>query len=107
MTVGYQRPPHNPKMDVTPLNPREKEQTDSVESLVDRQQYQKANECRYRVPLSKSDMVREHLSKGDPGDTEENSHHGANDVSTQLADPDLCYFRLRLHGCGCAVVAEQ
>jgi hypothetical protein len=53
---------------------------------------QKTNERRYRVPRSKFDMVREHLSKRDPGDTEENSHHRANDVSSELANPDLCYF---------------
>jgi hypothetical protein len=77
---------------VTPLNPCEKEQTDSVESLVDRQQHHDTDEHRYRLPGRKSDVVREPPSKHDAGDAEDNGQQRANAVSRELAYPNLCYL---------------
>jgi hypothetical protein len=56
---------------VTPWNVREHEQTDGVESLVDKQQYHDTDEHCYRVPFNKWDVAREHPNNHYPGSTED------------------------------------
>ena len=73
-----------------PLNSRENAQTYSVESLVDRHQHHETDEHHCRVPLNKSDMVREDLSDDNPGNTEDYHHQATNDVSSEFAYPNLC-----------------
>ena len=74
------------------MNLSENAQPDSVESLVDRHQYHETDEHHYRVPLSKSDMVREYLSDDNPGNTEDNHQQATNDVNSKFAYPNLCCF---------------
>ena len=74
------------------MNSCENEQTDSVKSLVDRQQYHEADEHRDCVPHGKSDMVGKDLSNHNPCNTEDNGQQRTNDVSSEFAYSNLCCY---------------
>jgi hypothetical protein len=92
MAVRHQRTPHDTEPDVAPRNTGEDAQTYSMESLVDWQQYHQRHEQSYHVPLSKPDVVRQHVSNQNADDTQENCQQRANNVGGKLAHANLCQF---------------